>query len=76
MRRMDTTEFCERADAVLGGRGWLRKLSILTGKDYATVKRWANGTLAVPEYVATIIELLEVVPESRLPDRIVKLYAR
>jgi hypothetical protein len=72
---MDTREFCERAGAVLGGRGWMRKLSEITGKDYSTVKRWASGQLEVPPYASFLIVLLEVVPESRLPEDLLKILA-
>lgn len=75
MPGMETNEFCERAGAVLGGRGWMRRISELTGKDYATVKRWANGALEVPPYASVLIELLEAVPESRLPESILNIIA-
>jgi hypothetical protein len=72
---MDTTEFCDRASAVLGGRGWKRRLSEITGKDYSTVKRWADGSLEVPPYASILIQLLEAVPESRLPDELLQILA-
>lgn len=53
----------------------MRRISEITGKDYATVKRWANGTLEVPPYASILIELLEVVPESRLPESLLNILA-
>ncbi len=71
MRHMviTNTEFCARASAALGGRGWKRRLSEITGKDYSTVKRWASGEQAVPEYAVALIELLEIVPAAMRPIR-------
>jgi hypothetical protein len=66
---MKTDDFCRRADAALGGRGWMTTLARATGVHYATVKRWANGDLEVPEYVVAIVELLEKVPAAMRPDR-------
>lgn len=53
----------------------MRRLSEITGKDYSTVKRWANGQLPVPLYVSILVELLEAVPESRLPESILTILA-
>lgn len=69
---MNTTEFNERASAALGGRGWMTRLSAITGVHYATVKRWANGSMPVPDYASAIVELLEVVPEALRPSRFLK----
>jgi hypothetical protein len=69
---MDTNDFCERAAKILGGHGWRTRLAAITGKDYATIKRWANGQQPVPDYAASIVELLELVPAEsfeRLPER-------
>lgn len=66
---MKSRELEARAAATLGGRGWKTRLAQITGKDYATVKRWANGELVVPEYVIAIIELLERLPEAMRPAR-------
>jgi hypothetical protein len=66
---MDTKDFCLRAESALGGRGWMTLLARACGVHYATVKRWANGDLAVPEYAQAIVELLEQVPVAMRPDR-------
>lgn len=66
---ISTSDFCERASAVLNGRGWMTRLASITGKDYSTVKRWAAGDLDVPGYAVTIVELLELVPAERRPER-------
>ena len=39
------------------------------GISYATVKRWSAGHLPVPEYAASIVELLEGVPTFLRPKR-------
>lgn len=69
---MNTTEFNERASAALGGRGWMTRLSEITGVHYATVKRWSNGALPVPLYAIAIVELMEIVPEAMRPLRFLK----
>lgn len=66
---MKTKEFCDRASAALGGHGWMAMLARACGAHYSTVKRWANGDLAVPEYAVAIVELLERVPAAMRPDR-------
>jgi len=53
----------------LFGSAWRTKLTNNIGKDYATLKRWLNGELAIPEYVTAIIELLEVILSRKWPDR-------
>lgn len=47
----------------------MTRLAAITGVHYATVKRWASGELAVPDYASALIELLEVVPEAMRPER-------
>lgn len=69
---MNTTEFNMRAAAALGGRGWMTRLAEITGVHYATVKRWANGSMPVPLYAIAIVELLEIVPEAMRPTRFLK----
>ena len=66
---LSSEEFSIRAAAVLGGRGWMLRLSQSIGVHYATVKRWASGDLTVPEYAVSVIELLEVVPAAMRPKR-------
>lgn len=56
---MTPEELDDRATRVFGTPRWRRKLALATGKNYATVKRWAAGDLPVPEYVATILTLME-----------------
>lgn len=69
---MNTTEFKARASSALGGRGWMTRLASITGVHYATVKRWANGSMPVPDYACAIVELLEVVPTALRPQRFLK----
>lgn len=66
---MNTQEFNSRSEAVFGGRGWKTRLAAATGKDYSTVKRWADGSIPVPEYAASIVELLELIPEPFRPEK-------
>jgi hypothetical protein len=47
----------------------MRVLATATGKNYATVKRWASGELAVPEYVVALFELLRITPIDTRPSR-------
>ena len=54
---------------VLFGEEWRLKLVINIGKDYATLKRWMNGELVIPQYVTVIIELLEATPPKHWPER-------
>ena len=69
---MNTTEFNERAARALGGRGWMTRLAAITGVHYATVKRWSNGSMPVPDYAVAIVELLEIVPEAMRPSRFLR----
>jgi DNA-binding transcriptional regulator YdaS (Cro superfamily) len=73
---MRTDEFCHRAALTLGGRGWMTRLASALGVHYATVKRWANGEMDVPEYAAAAIELLEIVPAALRPKRFTVPQAR
>jgi hypothetical protein len=66
---MDTKEFCNRAAATMGGHGWMTLMAKATGTHYSTVKRWANGELAPPEYACAIVELLETIPAAMRPER-------
>jgi hypothetical protein len=56
---MTTDDFCTRASLALGGHGWITRIARISGVHYATAKRWASGELPVPQYAATIVELLE-----------------
>ena len=49
---------------------WKHRLGALTGRDYATVKRWASGDLETPAYVDVILDLLEALPKTYVPARI------
>jgi lambda repressor-like predicted transcriptional regulator len=69
---MNTKDFCARAEAALGGRGWMARLSESTGIHYSTVKRWAAGDLPPPEWTHALIELLEITPAAMRPSRFVK----
>lgn len=61
---MTTDDFCTRASLALGGHGWITRIARISGVHYATAKRWASGELPVPQYAATIVELLEKAPEE------------
>lgn len=50
----------------------MTRLAAITGVHYATVKRWANGSMPVPAYVVALVELLEVVPEAMRPERFLR----
>lgn len=50
----------------------MTRLSEITGVHYATVKRWANGSLPVPLYAIALVELLEIVPAALRPLRFLK----
>lgn len=65
---MSTTAFKTRCDRLFG-YGWKTRLAAGIQRDYATVKRWAAGTVEVPDYVETTLELLEALPEERWPKR-------
>jgi hypothetical protein len=66
---MSQDEFNKRCAALLGRWGWKKRFSLATGISYATVKRWSAGHLPVPEYAASIVELLEGVPTFLRPKR-------
>lgn len=66
---MTREEFNERCAALLGRWGWKQRFSNASGVSYATVKRWSSGALPVPEYAASIVELLEGVPPFLRPRR-------
>lgn len=44
-------------------------LARISGVHYATVKRWARGDLAPPEYACALVELLEATPSEQRPAR-------
>lgn len=66
---MTRDEFNERCARLLGRHGWKIRFAEATGVHYATVKRWSSGDLAVPEYAAALVELLEGVPVFLRPRR-------
>jgi hypothetical protein len=66
---MTNQEFNDRCAALLGRRGWKIAFSRATGLGYSTVKKWSAGDLPVPEYAASIVELLEGVPPFLRPHR-------
>lgn len=66
---MTHEEFNQRCSALLGRWGWRARFAEATGINYTTVKRWATGAYPVPEYAATIVELLEGVPAFLRPVR-------
>ncbi|CAB4122831.1 HTH_XRE domain containing protein [uncultured Caudovirales phage] len=70
---MKPDEFAARTSAVLGERGWQTRLAKALGIDPSTVRRWMNGSIAVPEYAVAVVELLEVVPAAFRPERFFKL---
>lgn len=65
---MSNTTFRKKGFALLGGRGWTRRLATAVGKDIATVKRWAANDLEVPIYITAVFELLEAVGDD-VPKR-------
>jgi hypothetical protein len=69
---MKSREFEAKAGAIFGAHGWKKRIAAATGKDYATVKRWATGELPVPDYAVAIVELLEIVPEAMRPERFLR----
>lgn len=62
---MSYEDFAERAEAVLGGWGWRRKLARSTGIAESTVARWKDGK--VPGYAWALVECLERLKAERLP---------
>lgn len=66
---MDRDEFRRRASAVLLGRGWMTRFARAAGVSHASVRNWASGRVPVPEHVAVIVELLEIVPHPLRPLR-------
>ena len=70
------TPFQQRASLLLGGRGWITKLSIITGVHYTTAHRWSTGELEVPRYVVAILDLLEMVPEDDRPRYVEQMMRR
>jgi hypothetical protein len=48
---------------------WGPRVAKALGKEYSTIKRWVAGTLPIPEYVMSSLELLELVPEEQWPER-------
>lgn len=61
-------EFSELAEEVLGKR-WQTRLARAIGKDGSTVRRWASGAVAVPDYITAMLELLREVPAAFRPAR-------
>lgn len=64
---MTEEEFCSRARAIFGPKGWKLCVCRITGRDQSTVKRWASGTADVPEFVGTMFDLIEMIPPSARP---------
>ena len=62
---MSYLEFAQRAEAVLGGWGWRRRLARALGTAESTVARWKGGK--VPGYAWAVVECLERLKEERLP---------
>jgi len=71
---MNTNEFRDTCEKVLGGWGWQGRLASAIGVHKNTVAKWAAGRLEVPVYVTALIESLEVIKSSggELPERFQK----
>ena len=68
-RRREAALLKTRSVRLFGEKGWMLKLADLTGRDIATVKRWANASVGLPAYVTAILDLLEAMPAKRMPKR-------
>lgn len=68
-------EFADRAKAILGGRGYQRRLAAALGVHTTTVSRWVSGDLDPPAYAWAVVELLEALDaasrqiQDLTPDR-------
>lgn len=60
-------EFAAICSDALGGRGWQRSFIHGTGLAQSTISRYLKGAFPIPQYIALICQMLQMLRANGLP---------